>query len=351
LFRAGWTTPAARAKLADVKAICGVLFGWMLAFSLGVRADEPVNLAGGPPAAPMDVNEAHGRLEITYLLVPEAKMAAFADGFDANGTAPDLDALLKQTGGKIVASATTNLVLGGDGVMLEIDNSRLTLRPRIASSTQFHLDGRLTRATYSSTFDVLLAPGRYQLFLMWNQPPQHGEKDPYNAVVARMREIDIEGPNGEVRSLVASPGPQPAPAPAPGPASGEIPPAPPPLPKKGRILYDNPGTNTEGFAPKSDSPHFINYLSDASATWEIFHDHLSLASARAQKFPDQVWTHVTITRTGRKLTDNVGGQTLSADLPANLLVPKLSVGLGYYATQNVGGNGQMDYANLRVVRR
>ncbi|HEX4139850.1 MAG TPA: hypothetical protein VHY09_05845 [Candidatus Methylacidiphilales bacterium] len=414
-----------------MKAMRGVTLGLLVAFCFSVRADEPVNLAGSPPGPQLDLDEAHGRLDIAYVLVPEAKMAAFADAFGPNSAAPDLDAILKQTGGKVVASASTSLVLGGDGAMLEIADSRLTLRPRATSPTLFHLDGRLTRATFSSTFDVLLTPGQYQLFLMWNQPPHGGSKDPYNAVVAHMREIVMEGPNGEVHSLTVAPSPEPEPGPVPplpAPVRGRITPAPLPLPKTGQILYENNG-NTTGFETKYAEPNFtvrdhmlvandpasgcrpdatgwmaipawltgdyridfdvradandamswlmlfddtshkgifvcnrtntsfgdpslsIVRLDDVTLYGQIFNHPASaaLAEANAQKFPDQAWTHVSICKIGNRLIDNVGGQILTAEIPKGALPAKVHVGLGYYATRNVGGNGQMAYANIRMI--
>lgn len=405
-------------------------FGLLFVFLMCARADEPVNLAGGPPATTIDMNEAHGRLDIEYLLIPEAKLTAFADAFDTNNTAASLDALLKLTGGKVVASASTTICLGGDGTMLEIAESRLTLRPRISSATEFHLDGRLTRSTFSSTFDILIAPGQYQLFLLWNQPPHGGTKDPYNAVVARMREITVESPNGEVRTLVTNPGPLPEPpvppVPPPAPDAG-IPAPPPPLPPAGKILYENRGDNTKGFAIRYSAPNFTPHgvmlvandpvsgcrpdavgwmslpvalpgdfqidfdvradandamswtmlfddatnkgificnrtntsfgdaslsivaLTDLTQYQQIFNHNGALAGAHSEKFPDQTWTHVRITKTGKMLRDDVGGQVISTTLPDGALSTNSHLGLGYYATKNVGGNGQMQYANIRVI--
>jgi hypothetical protein len=404
-----------------VKAILGITFGLPFAFFIFVRADGPVNLAGEPPAAHIDVDEAHGRLEIIYLLVPEAKITAFADAFDPSGAVPNLETILKQTGAKVVANASTSLALGGDGAMLEIAESRLTLRPRISSPTQFHVNGRLTRSTFSSTFDVLLTPGQYQLFLLWDQPPHGGVKDPYNAVVARMREITVEGPNGEVGTMTTTPVPAPAP---PTPALETIPP-PPPLPKSGKVLYENRGDNTNGFVlkhPSNGIPNFSvhdhvltgNYDRTTNLGWcelpvsvtgdfqvdfdvradandacsflmlfdaasnqgvamanstntsfgthslyidsvkdltdheQIYYNHTVLASAESKDFPDQAWTHVRVSKIGNRLIDNVGGQVIFADLPPGTLPAKVHLGLGYYATKNVGGNGRIAYANIRV---
>ncbi len=410
-----------------MKAIGGIIFALLIAFFFYLRADDPVNLSGDPPTppVPLDAGNAHGRLEINYVLVPPDKLAAFADAFDPSHTVADLGDVLKATGGKVVARASTSLVLGGDGAMLEIADSRLTLRPRVASATAFHLEGRLTRASFSGSFDVLLTPGMYQLFISWDQPPRGGAKDPYNAIVARMREITLEGPNGDVHTLHAEQNPPPAPQP-PQPMP-PIPPAPPPLPKVKKVLYENRG-NTKGFGPGFAHPSFTPHdtmlvandpasgcPADASGwmsipawltgdfqidldvradandamSWVMLYDDATrkglfvcnrtntsfgdpthsivnltdvttydqifnhgpgpvLASANALKFPNQTWTHVTITKVGNRLFDSVGGQVLTAEIPHGTLSAKIHVGLGYYATKNVGGNGQMEYANIRM---
>ena len=76
---------------------------------------------------------------------------------------------------------------------------------------------------------------------------------------------------------------------------------------------------------------------------------VELGGGTAQKFPDQTWTHVTISRIGNRVIDNVGGQVIHAEIPAGTFPQKVHLGLGYYATKNVGGNGQMQYANIRVI--
>ncbi len=200
----------APARLRDVKAIPGILFGLVLAFLFSVRADEP-SLAPVLPQAPFDLNEAHARLDVDYVEVPPDKLGLFSDRFDATGASPDLADILRKTDGRIVASASTSLCLGGDGTMLEMAGSRLTLQPRVIAQNQFHLDGRVTRSTFSGTFDVLLQPGVYQLFILWDQPAPRGDRDPYNAIVARVREISVEGADGTVRYLLAKPSPPPLP--------------------------------------------------------------------------------------------------------------------------------------------
>ena len=77
-----------------------------------------------------------------------------------------------------------------------------------------------------------------------------------------------------------------------------------------------------------------------------------LATAGAKHFTNQAWTHVTIIKKGLTMTDNVGGQVITADLAKakGNLPYSMRVGLGYNATTNVGGNGQIGYAHLRIVR-
>ena len=83
---------------------------------------------------------------------------------------------------------------------------------------------------------------------------------------------------------------------------------------------------------------------------QLFYHHNTIASAIAQNFPDQVWTHITITKVGHTLTDCVGGQTISTEVTDGIWPAKAPLGLGYYATKNVGGDGRMAYANIRVIQ-
>ncbi len=83
---------------------------------------------------------------------------------------------------------------------------------------------------------------------------------------------------------------------------------------------------------------------------QFYFPHSPLAMAEAKNFANQTWTHVTIIKKGNTLTDNVGGQVISADLSKENIPFAMRVGLGYYATTNVGGNGQIGYINLRIIR-
>jgi len=75
----------------------------------------------------------------------------------------------------------------------------------------------------------------------------------------------------------------------------------------------------------------------------------TLASAPTTDFPNATWTHVVITKRGNILTDSVGGQSIQADLSDVSPASIDRVGLGYYATSNLGGAGQLRYRNIVVM--
>jgi hypothetical protein len=121
------------------------------------------------------------------------------------------------------------------------------------------------------------------------------------------------------------------------------------------ILFDEStgkGINVANSTNTSFGLHSLEINSVANLTDhdKFFFDHQTLATAEAKKFPDKAWTHVTIIKKGNTLTDNVGGQIISADLSPAKLPPTLRLGLGYYASDNVGGDGQIGYGHIRVVR-
>jgi hypothetical protein len=377
---------------------------------------DDVDLAARPETPPIS-SQAYGRLDVKFLSIPPDKLDLFRDLLDRPSGCTDLTDVLKQSDGKVVASTSTGLRTGGDGAMLEIADSRLTLLPKVVAPNQFYVEGRITRATFSGTFNCFLRPGSYQLLVLWDQPPHAGIKDSYNAVVARLPEIHWDNQ------------PQLVGTPAPRPGHGPIPPDPPaPIsPKKtDKVLYTNHGDNTEGFDVKFYHPNFtphnhvligndpghhsrdddsgwlalpvsvesdfrIDYdvYSDArdGSGWlilfddsskkglclsssprgssansinifamenltdrdSVFDQNVKLATASTTNFPDQTWTHVTITKAGNMLTENVGGQIISTELPVDSLPKKIHVGLGYYATKNLGGDGEMSFANILVV--
>jgi hypothetical protein len=95
----------------------------------------------------------------------------------------------------------------------------------------------------------------------------------------------------------------------------------------------------------------INSVSNLTQYDQFFIHPTTLASVEAHGFANQTWTHITITREGNTLTDKVGGQIVTADL-SNINFPTtVRIGLGYYATKNVGGNGQFSYQNIRVIQK
>ena len=94
----------------------------------------------------------------------------------------------------------------------------------------------------------------------------------------------------------------------------------------------------------------IYSVNDLTNHDQFYFPNSPLGIAPAKNFTVKAWTHITIIKKGNTLTDNVGGQVISADLSKEKLPFVLRVGLGYYATTNVGGDGEIGYANLRIVR-
>jgi len=75
----------------------------------------------------------------------------------------------------------------------------------------------------------------------------------------------------------------------------------------------------------------------------------TLATASTTSFANQTWTHVTISKTGNILTDNVNGQIIQADLTGRSLPATAQLGLGYYSTTFSGGTGIMSYRDITVL--
>jgi len=119
------------------------------------------------------------------------------------------------------------------------------------------------------------------------------------------------------------------------------------------ILFVSSGTDAgiqiRNCPQNTDTPNL--YLEGGShfADYNGFYwDHTTLATAASTNFPLQTWTHITLTKKGNTLTDNVGGQILITDLTSLNLSSHLDVGLGYYATTNLGGVGQIEYRNILI---
>jgi hypothetical protein len=109
------------------------------------------------------------------------------------------------------------------------------------------------------------------------------------------------------------------------------------------ILVNNCPQNT-------DTPT-VNILSNKHLNDQGFYfDSTRLSGAPSTRFPNCTWTHVRIIKKGNILTDDVGGQVISANLEKVSFPISARLGLGYYATQNLGGTGQIRYANLRLVQ-
>ena len=112
---------------------------------------------------------------------------------------------------------------------------------------------------------------------------------------------------------------------------------------KGGIMFRNCPEDTD------DSSIAIHYIADLTDHDLFYFPHKPLIFATATNFPNKTWVHIMITKVGNMLTDNVGGQVISADASRQNLPAAIRIGLGYYSTTNLGGNGQIGYANIRIV--
>jgi len=74
----------------------------------------------------------------------------------------------------------------------------------------------------------------------------------------------------------------------------------------------------------------------------------TLATALSHAFPNDTWTQIIVTKFGNILTDNVGGQTIQYNVSGLGLSSSFQIGLGGYATTNLGGAGQLLYSNIVV---
>ena len=101
----------------------------------------------------------------------------------------------------------------------------------------------------------------------------------------------------------------------------------------------------------TDTPTINIRTSTNLCTHETFYYSLTtLVSAPSSHFPNNTWTHIRITKKGNTLTDDVGGQIISTDVSNANFPAAARFGLGYYATRNLGGAGQIRYAHIRVVQ-
>ncbi len=111
----------------------------------------------------------------------------------------------------------------------------------------------------------------------------------------------------------------------------------------------NAGVDVVNSPQGTDTPNinvlYSNNFGDSGAYY--FPPH-TLASQNSTAFPNMTWTHVIISKNGNILTDNVGGQIMTADV-SNIYFPPLArVGLGYYATTYRGGAGNIKYRNIVI---
>jgi len=99
----------------------------------------------------------------------------------------------------------------------------------------------------------------------------------------------------------------------------------------------------------TDTPNLYLEGGTHFADYEGFYwDNTVLAQAPSTNFPNETWTHITITKNGNTLIYNVGGQILTTDLTSLNLSSSLNIGLGYYATTTLGGVGQIEYRNILI---
>lgn len=111
----------------------------------------------------------------------------------------------------------------------------------------------------------------------------------------------------------------------------------------------NAGIDVRNSPQGTDTPTINIFAAKNLAAYDDFYfPKTTLATANATAFPNRAWTHVIITKIGNKLTDNCGGQVITADLGNVFFPAKAHIGLGYYATNFQGGKGTMNYRNIRI---
>ncbi len=111
----------------------------------------------------------------------------------------------------------------------------------------------------------------------------------------------------------------------------------------------NAGIDVRNSPQGTDTPTINIFYAKNLATYNDFYfPGAALATANTTAFPNRTWTHVVITKVGNKLTDNCGGQVISADLGKIFFPPRARIGLGYYSTNYQGGKGTMQYRNIHI---
>jgi hypothetical protein len=96
--------------------------------------------------------------------------------------------------------------------------------------------------------------------------------------------------------------------------------------------------------------NIIEHIYDLLDHQKFYYTFDTLTTQPSTNFPRNQWVHVTITKKGDQLIDNVGGQVVHADISSAQLSGVISMGLGFYATKNIGGGGMLKYANIRVIQ-
>jgi hypothetical protein len=120
------------------------------------------------------------------------------------------------------------------------------------------------------------------------------------------------------------------------------------------ILYGS--TNKEGInivnCPNNtfNGHNIIEHIYDLLDHQKFYYNFDTLVTQPSTNFPGNKWVHVTITKKGNQLIDNVAGQVIKADISSAGLTGIIDLGIGFYATKNVGGGGMLKYANLRVIQ-
>jgi hypothetical protein len=401
---AATTTAGLRTHLRPVlrlarRILCGAFLTFASATGTSAFASDEIRQTDGP----FPERQAYGRLEIEFLAVPTSQLDQFQQTFDGPAV-KDLADLLNKTAAKVVSSASIGLRTGVGTMTVQIEDGSLMFEPRLVAPHQLFLDGKFG-GKLLCTFSCPIQPESYQLLFFVDQPSST-VKASFNAIVVRMPKIHWLEPANESGE---NPDSHDANPPADFPPMPDGSQAlyqdrgdnvdgfetkfdhPDLIVQNGTIVGQNGGgweslpvsftgnvqIDYDVYTDSKDAGAFlilyghsgkrgvnivncpeqtfnghniIECISDLLNHQRFYYSFKTLATAASTDFPNRKWVHVTITKKGDQLVDNVAGQTVTADISTARLPRRVHVGLGYYSTSNLGGPGLLKYANFRIVQ-
>ena len=364
------------------------------------------------PTVPFESSQAYGRLDVEFLSVPSSQLEALRNLFDTTKVS-DLSTFLMKAGGKIFASTSTGVRSGQEPVTLQVGGGQFTIAPQKIAPDQLSVNGAYTGAfscpftsllqpgyyqllmandqsmqtSSAHSFNVIVTRIQ-EVHWTKNATPQSSED--FTAISSGLvdrprsqeakRVVYVNPGNNTTGFIVKSAEPNftvirntlvanaeghhgrdddtgwfALPASVTGDFQIDFDVFPDAKDAASWVvLFDNTsncGIVVSNSTETSFGTHSldINSMEDVTDYNQFFFRHATLANSETGKFSDHTWTHIRIIKKGNRLSDDVGGQIISTDL-SNANFPQVArVGLGYYATKNLGGNGQFGYANIRIV--